>query len=290
MPLYSYPFHPCHQRSISPFCALLCLFVAEVPCLSGQEISKLTLPPAPHMDRAELHYLNMVPNPKAVLILCPGANGNGEGLIRSKVWQEFARKEKLGLVGLSFASPLSAIHDGTGYYYASKGSGQLLLDGIRQIYGRELPLILCGFSGGAHFTSRFTEWNPTAVLTWCAYSAGWWDVPERSDVAPPGIVACGDADHRYGASLIYFKQGRAAGKPWTWVSLGGVGHRGSKELDDFVRNYFSTVLAEHFRAGLWVDVDLKTHLTIAEAQSQPALSGWLPSEKLLEEWKQIHKP
>lgn len=28
-----------------------------------------------------------------------------------------------------------------------------------------LPLLLYGFSGGAHFTSRFEEWNPAHVLS-----------------------------------------------------------------------------------------------------------------------------
>lgn len=67
------------------------------------------------MDRTEMHSVNTVSNPKAVLVLCPGFNGSGEGLIRSEVWQDSARKEKLGLVGLSFASPINTFHDGTGY-------------------------------------------------------------------------------------------------------------------------------------------------------------------------------
>lgn len=267
----------------------LCLLLA-IQTVVASEIQTLKLTPIANMDRAELHYIKTVFNPKAVLVLCPGFNGSGEGLIRSQIWQNFAKREKLELVGLSFASSVRTLHNGTGYYYASKGSGQVLLDGIRQIYGKDLPLILYGFSGGAHFTGRFTEWNPERVLTWCAYSAGWWDVPEASETTPPGIVACGDADHRYGASLIYFKQGRAVGKPWLWVSLGGVGHVGSRQLDEFVRNYFSTLLASRTQHGVWVDVDTKKVVTQKKAIAQPSLSGWLPSEQLLEAWKKIHMP
>ena len=117
----------------------------------------LHLAPASGMDRADLYYVAPINNPKAVLILSPGCNGNGESLIRSPAWQEFASEHHLGLVGLSFSSPEKAIHDGTGYYYASKGSGEKLLEGIRKIYGKDLPLLLYGFSGGAHFTSRFEE-------------------------------------------------------------------------------------------------------------------------------------
>ena len=199
-------------KSVSRFLFLIFLLVLQSLIAGGNE--ELHLEPADAMMRADLFYPKPTSQPKAVLVLCPGVNGSGEELIHSPVWQQFPNRNHLGLVGLSFASPEKTIHDGTGYYYASKGSGDKLLDGIRKIYGRDLPLLLYGFSGGAHFTSRFEEWSPSRVIAWCADSAGWWDEPKLSAITPPGIVACGENDPRYGASLSYFKQGRAAGKPW----------------------------------------------------------------------------
>lgn len=265
--------------------ALLCS-----AALAAGEIKTLRLEPAEGMVRAELHYESFLTNPKAVLILCPGANGSGEGFLRSEVWRQFARENGLGLVGLSFASPGPAIHDGTGYYYASKGSGEKLLEGLEKIYGRVPPLLLYGFSGGAHFTSRFVEWKPSAVLAWCAYSAQWWDVPQKSSRNPPGIVACGDEDGRYGASMVYFKQGRAAGKPWLWVSLPKIGHEGSAELDEFVRRYFRVMLDPGARDGRLVDVDLETRISEKQAAQHPALSAALPDESLFEAWRVLHHP
>lgn len=269
----------------------LCLSLAwTISASAAGKVETIRLNPAPNMTRAELHYIKTVPNPKAVLVLCPGCNGSGDGLIRSPEWIEFAKKNRLGLVGLSFASEIEAIHDGTGYYYASKGSGEKLLEGIRQIYGRELPLLLYGFSGGAHFTSRFEEWNPEEVLAWCAYSAGWWDTPKVNAASPPGIVACGDADSRYGASLIYFKQGRAVGKQWLWVSLPNVAHNGSATLDDFVRQYFSKILSSSKKLPVWVDIDKKTEVLATDETVHPSLTGWLPDNKLLDDWRKIHEP
>jgi len=282
-----HPFHPRYQRFL--FCVFSCLFVAMIPCLSAQEVKTLRLEPAPNMTRAELHYVATVPNPKAVLVLCPGCNGSAEDLIRSPKWIAFAKQHRLGLVGLSFASPLPAIEDGTGYYYASRGSGEKLVEGVRKIYGRELPLFLYGFSGGAHFTSRFEEWNPARVLSWCALSAGWWDEPKQNSISPPGIVACGDEDPRYGASLIYFKQGRAAGKPWQWVSLPKIGHQGSPALDNFVRDYFSAVLTSP-KMSVWTDIDREEKVSSSEQAAQPSLTGWLPSEKLFDEWRRLNAP
>ena len=271
------------------------------------------------MDRAELYYVVPVSNPQAVLILSPGCNGNAENYICSPAWQEFARRNNLGLVGLSFASaspdalalraasqattrfpPLvgasssDPLHDGTGYYYASKGSGDKLVEGIRKIYGKDLPLLLYGFSGGAHFTSRFEEWAPSRVIAWCADSAGWWDLPQHHTANPPGIVACGENDPRYGASLSYFKQGRAAGKPWLWLSLPKIGHQASPALEDFARKYFEAVLkrggSSDLSGGVWVDVDTKKVLSESEAMALPSESGWLPDPSLIDNWRKIHEP
>ena len=225
-----------------------------------------------------------------MLVLCPGCNGNGEGLIRQREWQEFAREHQLGLAGLSFASITTVQENRTSYYHASKGSGQALLEAIRKIYGKDLPVLLFGFSGGAHFTSRFVEWKPERVIAWCAYSAGWWDIPLKTAVNPPGIVACGDADPRYGESMIYFKQGRVAGKPWLWISLARVGHSGSPPLEAFIRQYFAAVLKHNQRAGLWVDVDLETPASGSERKEEPSLTGWIPDIGLLDRWKAINEP
>jgi len=268
----------------------LVFLAGMVGLMATEKVETLRLEPGPNMTRAELHHVATVPAPKAVLALCPGCNGSGEDLIRSPKWIAFAKQHRLGLVGLSFASPIPAIQDGTGYYYASKGSGEKLLEGIRKIYGRDLPLLLYGFSGGSHFTSRFEEWNPARVLSWCAYSAGWWDEPHRNSISPPGIVACGDEDPRYGASLIYFKQGRAAGKPWQWVSLPKIGHQGSPALDDFVRDYFSDILSSSQKTPLWTDIDREEKVSVSEQLAQPSLTGWLPSEKLFDEWRKLNAP
>lgn len=269
---------------------LLLLFVGILDSFGGRDIQVLHLPPAEHMERADLWYLKTSSKPRAVLVLCPGVNGNGAALVRSPEWQKFADSNNLGLVGLSFSSPLEAILNRTGYYYASRGSGEVLLAGIRKIFGRDLPLLLYGISGGAHFTSRFEEWKPDRVLSWCAYSAEWWDNPQKSKFSPPGIVACGEEDSRYGATLIYFKQGRAIGKPWLWVSLANTGHHGSPKLDEFVREYFSTVLNAQGGSEKYVDIDQKTQVEGAFVRDFPSLTACFPDARLFDSWKALNSP
>lgn len=252
-------------------------------------IETIERPPTSEISRLKIHVMRVVAKPKAVLILSPGVNGDGRGFVESIVWQEFCQKNELGLVGLSFASATKDLTSisGRGYYHVSRESGNLLLDMVDEAFPGDLPLILYGFSGGAHFSSRFAEWKPERVKAWCAYSAAWWDKPQKSECMPPGLVVCGDEDaSRYGPSLIYFKQGRALGKPWLWISVPKNAHSVSVPIDKFVRSYFASILAGS--AGMWVDIDMKTETDVSK--TPPSLTAWLPDRKLLNDWSTLHEP
>lgn len=263
-------------------------------CLSkADEPTRLSLAPPSGITRADLYHVKTVRKPKAVLVLCPGCNGNGEGLVADPAWQAFAKKRNLGLVGLSFASEIKDIYNGKGYYYVSNGSGKLLLDGINKLFDRDVSILLYGFSGGAHFTSRFVEWKPECVLAWCAYSAGWWDEPQQSDIMPPGIVACGENDERLGAALIYFKQGRARGKPWLWIGIPHNGHSPDGRVESFVRDYFAVILDDRKKhdpekTGFWVDIDKRQAAESFVIQQHPSVTAWLPDAGLLDKWRLLN--
>ena len=270
------------------------LYALFLPTLQAMEIEKITLPPAEDMQRADLYALKTTWAPQAVLVLCPGVNGSGEGFLEQAEWQNFAQQHQLGLVGLSFASDTAKIHQ-KGYYYASQGSGQVLLNGIHQIYNQDLPLLMFGFSGGAHFTSGFMEWKPDRLIAWCAYSAGWWNEPLESPSNPPGIIACGDKDPRYGASLTYFKEGRALEKPWLWITVPNTAHSISPAVEMFVRSYFDAILKARIEnaispssEGVWLDLD--QGIPVDSSVTPPSLTGWLPNATLLNPWKSICMP
>jgi len=272
----------------SVFLLLACISLAEEPKL-------LSLKPVTGMIRADLYSVETVSNPKAVIVLSPGCNGNGAGLVGDPQWQVFAKHQQMGLVGLSFASEINNLQNGTGYYYVTNGSGRLLLDGIRKLFGHDLPLVLYGFSGGAQFASRFVEWEPKRIITWCAYSAGWWDEPRSSIVTPPGIIACGEKDERLGASLIYFKQGRAKGRPWLWISIPNNGHSPDGRVESFVRDYFAEILkagtnVKSNRSGIWLDIDTKVEVERIFAEKYPSVTAWLPNAELLGRWQSLYKP
>ena len=263
---------------------------ALFPCFESNPIETLQLQPAPNMTRAELCYFKPEGEPQAVLVLAGGWNSRGNALISRPQWQEFATKNHLVLVGLSFASEKEALLDGTGYYYAAKGSGQVFLDGIQRIYDKPLPLLLYGFSGGAHFTTRFVEWAPKRVLGWCAGGARWYDKPTSNPASPPGIVSSGDEDLAYGPAIGYFMQGRKEGKPWLWLPLARTDHLIVPQFDEFARKYFSVLLDQNLKKGAYVDIHLNTLIDGNARPVSPKRTGFLPDESLFEPWIAAQQP
>lgn len=272
---------------------LLSLFFFINRALADEKIEKISLYPSQSMTRADIYYFHHSnqKNFKAILILVPGLNGNGKYLLQSVQWREFAHKYKLGLVGLSFASSIKDINENKGYYYPSTGSGSLLLAGLRKI-GKgydKLPILMYGFSGGAHFTSRFVEWRPQKIKAWVAYSAGWWDSPRIQASNPPGIVACGSKDYRLKASRDYFWLGRELNKPWLWMELNNVGHTTVDSFDNFIRKYFAAILDGNIKndIGCWVDIYNLKIVDTEYAKMHPCATGWLPAKYLYSEWKRL---
>jgi hypothetical protein len=255
------------------------------------EVTKLSLHPPRGMSRADFYWAKTVARPQGVLVLCPGCNDSGEEMIKEKVWQDFARRNDLGLVGISYASKMQVLAEWHGYHIASEGSGQVLVEAVHRIYGRDLPLYLYGVSSGALFICQFVNWRPERVAGWCAYAAGEGGVQTKLPSCPPGIIACGEYDAgRYGAMLSYFKEGRAMGKQWLWVSLPKTDHTISPPLEEFVRSYFAALLSRRNDESCWVDVDSKEPASPSDVERIPSITAWLPQRRLLPEWQHIHEP
>lgn len=264
------------------FCFFMALFFWFYPKKQNR-IKVLTMKPGRNMTRADLLYDSSIMTPNAVMVLCPGYNGTGCEFLLDEQWQRFAKKNNLGLVTLSFASHEKDLSNGNGYYYVWRESGKIFLDGVKQIYKKDLPIILYGFSGGAHFTSRLVEWKPERVIAWCAYAAGWWDHPKKFIDSPPGIVACGTRDYRYQASYNYFIGGRKYNRPWLWVSLYNYDHNMNSRLEVFARHFFQAVLDN--TQGNWIDINEGYILNFVPPKTLWEKTAWLPSIQLLDEWK-----
>ncbi len=274
---FLYPFFRYLLPAFLFFGAVSCAHTAGIP-----EIQTLKMTPAPGMTRADLKFREPPKNCRGALVLCPGFNRDGEYLLRDAGWRDFAEKHNLAMIALCFASEEDDLSEKTrrGYYYVSGGSGELLLEGIGKIVGRELPIAIFGWSGGAHFTHRFVYAFPEKISVWCAYGFGWFDEApsiRNAQSDPPGIFVCGTKDERYEAVREAFLSARRAKRRVCRLSVAGTGHAVDHRATERVRKYFDAVLSPaETGTGVWAE-------TKCLEEEGFLVKSWFPSDALMQE-------
>lgn len=279
------------HRNVSP--SLISALLVVIPVISAlatlsAKIQHFELLPDVEITHKAIDY-RLNDRATAVLVLMPGCNGNGRKLILEASWAAFAEEKNFSLAGITFKTPEDVLKRKKGYYDASLGSGQALVTLLEKTGMGNLPIILFGFSGGAHFVSSFAESHPNRTFAWCAYSAAWWgDVGKQGHSAPPGIIACGGEDIRLGASLTYFKSLRADGRPVSWIELPNTGHSRNNTFEDFVRDWFSAEQERRKkrRNGIWCDLgngDVIDENSICNKVNK----SWFPSIDTLNKWRTL---
>ena len=237
-------------------------------------------------------------NASAVLVLAPGMNTNGAFFLKESSWREFAKRNNLGIIALNYSSSKEDLYyNRKGYYYPNKGSGKALLDEIKRVYGKDLPIVLYGFSGGAQFVSRFVDWCPDRIIAWCAYSAQFWDYPKDCSKVTNarGIVACGDQDGlRWQPSFGFYYKGRKNNRPWIWVNVSNTGRNRSAKFEKFVRQFFDEELAI-WRGDKKSTEDICSDISNSDNEllllsEQLELQCPFRTKELLESWKKIQAP
>src|SRR6478672_10464897 len=126
---------------------------------AGDTLDEAALPGA-NFDKAEFRfwYPATTGTVRAILVLVPGSNGDGRPEAEDPVWQAFATRNKLAIVGCRFTDrphDQSFIEE---YANVSQGSGQTLLDALAKFSARShhpevatAPLLLWGMSAGGEF-------------------------------------------------------------------------------------------------------------------------------------------
>ena len=235
--------------------------------------------PPPGMTHAGLYLSHEIRHPAGILVLCDGVNSIGGGLIRQEEWRAFARKHRLVLAEVAFASA-DGFHDPASncYYYAKNGSGDALLRLLDERFPARPPLLLFGFSGGGHFASRFQEWRPDRVKAWAVSGVNWWDAPspESPESYPPGIILIGEHEGNLVQSIRAFRNRNALGRRVLWCGLKDFEHAMPYHALPLVREFFATLL------------------DISSPQWQPAeidgeAAGLVPSPAVKTIWEKIPK-
>lgn len=251
-----------------------------------------------------------VKKPRYILVLLPGINGEGRGLLNSRQWLTFAEETDGAMVACTLKNKNGKGVGKHNHYAAAQcGSGAALESAIEQFdkQGRyalkSLPVLIYGYSGGGQFAYGFSCHNPKRMIGFAAIKGGYYfPEPIGGTYDVPGLVVSGkrDLDRRRRGIGSLFELHRAKQAPWCWLEDTG-GH-GAGESSGFVIEYFRELLKLRFKddgrtllaipKGAGVTVDLVNKKILSKGlnfkdKGSEVRNGWLPSENIFKAWAKI---
>lgn len=247
---------------------------------------------------------------RGTVILTPGSNRDGRADVEDPVWQGFARRNHLALVGVRLTDKPHEQAFIEHYVNVSQGSGQALLDALTAFAGQaehpELaaaPLLLWGMSAGGQFNYEFVNWKPERVIAFIVNKGGIYYTALLSDAARrvPGLLFIGglDSDQRIQTITGLFALNRRAGALWALAEEPRAAHVVGRSRDLAIM-FFEDVLPlrqpdpetnllRPLDEGSGFLGDRKTQTTWkhgeADAPSYP--TSWLPTARIANAWEAL---
>jgi pimeloyl-ACP methyl ester carboxylesterase len=243
---------------------------------------------------------------RGVIVLVPGLNGDGRGMLNDRSWQALAQKYRLAIV--------SCFMQGKDYHNAANGTGDALLQAIGQFADKashpeikKAPLLLYGESAGGQFNYSFALLHPEHVMAFVVNKGGFYTGadPDSRMYGVPGLFFLGmsDTQERIDAITGIWTAGRKRGALWALAPQRNSGHEFSKTAAPS-RVFFESVLKRRLpddslasgddsppmksigEAQGWLG-DLTTHdIRDASTDSNPdRKAAWLPDEDAAKAWK-----
>jgi poly(3-hydroxybutyrate) depolymerase len=269
-----------------------------------------SVPPGANFDKAEFRfwYPKDAGTLRAIVVLVPGSNGDGRGQAEDTVWQAFATKHKLALVGCRFTDKPHEQSFIEHYIDVSKGSGQALLDAIGRFASRSghaelntAPFFMWGMSAGGQFNYEFTAWKPERVAGFVVNKGGIYYSALVSKAARdvPGILFVGGKDLEFRTNTIVglFAVNRRGGALWGLADEPSAGHIVGKSRD-MAMAFYEDLLPLRLddngalrplsaKAGFIGDLKAKTFQPQGDAPVPNYPTAWLPTERVARVWQAI---
>ena len=265
-------------------------------------------PAGNNYDKAEfrLWYPKSAKALRAIVALVPGSNGDGRGQVEDTVWQAFATKHDLALVGCRFTDKR---HDQSfieHYVNVSQGSGQALLDAIGRFASRSqhpelasAPFFMWGMSAGGQFNYEFTAWKPERVAAFVVNKVGIYYSALVSQAARevPGILFVGGKDLEFRTNTIVglFAVNRRGGALWALAEEPSAAHIVGRSRDVALA-FYEDVLPLRLggasgplkpiaaMSGFIGDLKTKTFQPVGDA-APSVPTAWLPTERVAKAWQ-----
>jgi len=265
-----------------------------------------TVAPGNNYDKAEfkMWYPTDAGPLQAVAVLVPGSNGDGRAEVDDPVWQDFATRHKLALVGCRLTDKPHEQNFIEEYVNVSKGSGQALLDALTAFAGRSkhpelatAPLLLWGMSAVGEFNYEFVAWKPERVIAFVVNKGGIYYTALASHAARnvPGILFVGGKDLEFRTNTIVglFAVNRRGGALWALAEEPAAAHIVGRSRD-VALIFFEDVLPLRLgtplrpiaeKDGFLGDLKAKTFQSASATGSPNSPTAWLPTERVARAWQ-----
>jgi poly(3-hydroxybutyrate) depolymerase len=287
--------------------ALLIPSPARAQTTAGTVLEE-SVAPGRNYDKAEfkLWLPAAVPSVRAIAVLVPGSNGDGRGQVDDPVWQEFATRHKLALVGVRLTDKPHDQGFIEEYVNVSQGSGQAFLDAMTAFAARaqhpELaaaPFLLWGMSAGGEFNYEFVCWKPERVVAFVVNKGNIYYTALASKAARsvPGILFTGGNDLEFRTSTItgLFAMNRRGGALWALAEEPSAAHVVGRSRD-VAMVLFEDAMALRLtdgaalkplseKSGFLGDIKTKTFQALGEDKVPNYPTAWLPTARVAERWQ-----
>ena len=184
--------------------------------------------------------------PKAVVVLAPGNASDGTNMVTLEDWQEFAKTEKVALLG-AFVRSSTEIASSNLLIALNIISKERNME-----YISDLPLLLRGHSHGGRFSYEFANFYPKKVVAFANIKG---PLENTATDLPPGLFIVGEKDlvSRNETIKNAFLFQREKKRIICYAEELGGGH-GVGDTDNLVRAFFSAVLKKRFVNGEFVNL------------------------------------
>ncbi|MEO7083473.1 MAG: hypothetical protein ABI442_02080 [Gemmatimonadaceae bacterium] len=267
-----------------------------------------TIPPGANFDKAEFRFwAPQIAGPlRGTLVLVPGSNGEGRQQAQDTVWQAFATRHKLAIVGCHLTDKPHDQNFIEAYVNVAQGSGEALLWAIDKFASRSnhpelatAPLVLWGMSAGGQFDYEFAAWKPERVAAFVVNKGGiyYTALTSRAARAVPALLFIGGKDLESRVSTItgLFAVNRRGGALWALTEEPAASHVVGRSRDMSII-FFDDVLPMRIgdggtlkpldeKSGFVGDPRLKTFKSASDGPLPNYSTAWLPTARVAKAWQ-----